>query len=121
MRSKPLVLAINAGSSTLKASILRGETHLATFLAERLDTDDAVVHYHVAGHDPVSQASQNMDHALALQTILQFLGSSQPQLMNDLVAVGHRVVHGGSRFTSSVIVDEQVLEEIDAISHLAPL
>ena len=120
MTSK-LVLAVNAGSSSLKAALLEnGETHIASFLAERLGTDKATIHYsHPSTTTKKEETIPNCDHDKALQQILEFL--EEHKMLDCLVATGHRVVHGGARFHDATIINDTVLHEIKDISHLAPL
>lgn len=121
-----LVLSINAGSSSLKAALIEdGETHLASFLAERLGTPDASIHFShkdrtSGGPNQKSDLSiPNCDHTRALEQIMEFL--KQHDLLDDLVATGHRVVHGGTLFTDATLVTEKEVQAMEAISHLAPL
>lgn len=115
---KKYILALNAGSSSLKASLMEQdalEVSPKEFLAERLNTPRSVIHL------PSNQslAEANLNHERALEHILAYLQGEQ--LLDHLVAVGHRVVHGGIAFTSSVVVKEEELQRIKNISHLAPL
>jgi acetate kinase len=117
-----LVLALNAGSSSLKASILKGEEMILSFLAERLTTADAVVNVNENGTKKRlgGQASTEIvDHAKALSLIIGHLETKG--MLANLVAVGHRVVHGGSTFTDSVLLTDETVDQISAVSHLAPL
>ena len=113
---KQLILALNAGSSSLKASLMEGDSvHISNFLGERLGTPGAVVHL----PDSTSVEEENINHETALQHVITYL-RDQGQL-DQLVAIGHRVVHGGTSFTGSVIVGDKEEQEIKDISHLAPL
>ena len=115
----PLALAVNAGSSSLKAALIRKDhTHVASFVGERLSSDDAVLHY-TFENDSSKLDVPNSDHEHVLQRILDLL--KQRDYLEDLVVSGHRVVHGGDTFTKSVVVDDKVIEEIESVSHLAPL
>lgn len=137
--SPRLVLALNAGSSSLKASVLNAsvldspnheEGRWVTCLAERLGTDQAHVHVTIHPHFPTTTtdtttkthefAEANYTQADALKYLMQVL--EKEDVMQHVVAVGHRVVHGGTDFTESLIVpNENVLAHLDAVSHLAPL
>lgn len=117
-----LVLALNAGSSSLKASVIRDEETLISFLAERLSTPDAAIHIHHAGRPDVDverEGDKAFDHAEALSKIIGYVKSNG--MLENLVAVGHRVVHGGTIFTDSSLVNAETLEQIKSVSHLAPL
>lgn len=118
-----LVLALNAGSSSLKASVIREEETLVSFLAERLSTPEASIHIQHVGKPKVDvekdQQSQVFDHGEALSKIIDHIKSIG--MLDDLVAVGHRVVHGGTIFSDSALVTDRSLEQIKSVSHLAPL
>jgi acetate kinase len=120
---KALVLALNAGSSSLKASVLKGDECIVSFLAERLTTPDAAIHIHPKDQPKVSVEKQdndeNMDHAEALSRIIGYVKDNG--MLTNLVAVGHRVVHGGSLFSDSTVVTEESLEQMKSVTHLAPL
>lgn len=121
-----LVLALNAGSSSLKASVLQGEVVLVSFLAERLNTVDAVLHVKEDSEkkntiDAVEEKKNggSFGHAEALGMIIEYLKSHH--MLSSLVAVGHRVVHGGNLFSDSAIVTDESFKKMESVSHLAPL
>ena len=104
-----IVLVLNSGSSSVKYQVREqpGGTVLTHGLVERIGDPSAP--------EPVA------DHGAALQTILQRV-SEAPELDGRAVeAVGHRVVHGGERFTAPVLLTEDVVTAIDELSALAPL
>ena len=116
MTPQQFVLALNAGSSSLKASLLEGDSnHVAHFLGERLNTKEGVLHL----PEGKTVELENMSHEQALENILNYL--KEKSLLDNLVAIGHRVVHGGTTFTSSAVVGDKELQQIKEISHLAPL
>lgn len=121
--SPKLVLALNAGSSSLKASVIREEETVVSFLAERLMTPDATIRINHTGKPKVDvekeAADQSYDHAEALSKIIGYIESNG--MLNGLVGVGHRVVHGGTIFSDSALVTDKTLEQIKSVSHLAPL
>ncbi|MEO6601573.1 MAG: acetate kinase [Polyangiaceae bacterium] len=109
-----VVLVINCGSSSLKFAVIEPESgHVGHHgLAERLGTANAdwVI------DDGASEAlPSGADHGVALGRILERVSSER------IVAVGHRVVHGGERFSESVLLNDQVVAQIDACTPLAPL
>ena len=63
----------------------------------------------------------NMSHKTAILAIIDKVKAFRPELMDTVTAVGHRVVHGGDKFSESVVVTDQVFREIQSFSHLAPL
>ena len=116
----PLVLALNAGSSSVKASVLQGDAHRNTCLAEKLGSPDAVLHMNFGDDDENPTTEEpNMNHEQAMKKIIKEL--EKVGLLQEIVAVGHRVVHGGTIFDNSVLIDDSVLHDIDCVSHLAPL
>lgn len=121
-QSENLVLALNAGSSSLKASVIcDDEVTEISFLAERLHTQDASIHIHHGGaKNTITPSDENsFSHSQALSHIIEYIRSKG--LLENIVAVGHRVVHGGTIFSDSCRVTPQTLEQIKSVSHLAPL
>jgi acetate kinase len=125
--STSLVLVINCGSSSLKFALY--ETHsalslLAEGLAESLNQATGSLTISQDGskeqHPLVFENKQQNSHFIALEACLSRL-SDNYNLGEDLVAIGHRVVHGGKIFSSSVKIDDQVLSQIKACIPLAPL
>lgn len=120
--SQKLVLALNAGSSSLKASVIKGEESIVSFLAERLTTPDAAIHISPKGKnkfDVDKDAGKVFDHSDALTKIIEYLEKNG--MLANLVVVGHRVVHGGSIFSDSAVVTDESLQQMASVSHLAPL
>jgi acetate kinase len=117
---KPLVLVIDCGSSSLKFALFdpdRPDAFL-TGLAEKLYASDASLRFDVNGRRS-SAVIPGADHAKALTGLLAFLEGRE--LLTRIKAVGHRVVHGGERFTRSVEITPEVLLGIEACCLLAPL
>jgi acetate kinase len=117
------VLALNAGSSSLKASVIAdGADTLVSFLAERLTTADSSIHvcsYGKPSEDLRKEPGTSLSHAEALAMIIEYLEIRG--MLANLLAVGHRVVHGGTIFPDSAIIGQKEMEEMASISHLAPL
>jgi acetate kinase len=114
-----LVLVLNSGSSSVKFALLHpgsGERVLGG-LAEEIGTPEALLHVQRGTGDPVTEKLADGSYQAVIARILGQLPSSGP----DLIGAGHRVVHGGDRFTASVLVDDEVIAAIGAFSHLAPL
>ena len=112
------VLAVNAGSSSVKASVLDGDERVASFEAERLGSSGAVLR--VFNRDVSSSIElSESSHASAIKHILDQL--EQRSLIEKIIAIGHRVVHGGTEFDDSVRIDSDTLQKIDDLSYLAPL
>ena len=114
-----LVLVLNSGSSSVKFALLHpgsGERVLGG-QAEEVGTPEAVLHVQRGTGDPVTDKLADGGYQAVITRILGHLPSSGP----ELIGAGHRVVHGGDRFTASVLVDDEVIAAIGAFSHLAPL
>jgi acetate kinase len=111
------VLVLNCGSSSLKADLLDVATgaRCLSILAERLGTAEAVVH--TPGSDVVQAG---MSHAVALDLVVPLLTEALPA-GETLAGVGHRVVHGGDRFTAPTRIDDDVVGAIEDLIELAPL
>ena len=120
--STSLVLVLNCGSSSIKFALLNpqnGEAQL-TGLAECLGLQDARIKYQFEQQKQALALPEYAAHNEAMQAIVALL-SQLPINLDQLVAVGHRVVHGGEQFTSSVVIDEATLAGIGEVSPLAPL
>ena len=120
--SHSYVLVINSGSSSLKFAIIdstSGEA-LVSGLGECFGLPEAVISWKYQGNkteESIDAADNHHQHAVnRIVTLIDELGFG-----NDIVAVGHRIVHGGERFTKSVRITPEVLEEIASLSDLAPL
>ena len=111
------VLVLNAGSSTIKYRLDGGDRVLASGLVERIGEDGArLVHRPADGDERVVERPV-ADHADGFRLVFAELGHPA----DALLAVGHRIVHGGDRFTSPALVDDAVLAELEALTPLAPL
>ncbi len=117
------VLSVNAGSSTLKFRLyeMPEEKVLAKGAFERIGLENGI--YNIKMNDEKIEKSLNMkDHGDAVQALLKELVEQHMiENLDEIGAVGHRVVHGGSKYAKSVIIDDEVMKEIESISDLAPL
>ena len=119
------VLVLNCGSSSLKYQLIdTGDfTVLAKGICERIGIDGILKHT-VANRDPMKIDVLLENHAQAIEAVMEQLLNGSPAVIKELaeiIAVGHRVAHGGSYFTKSTLVDEQVLVAIEDCVPLAPL
>ena len=118
-----VVLVLNAGSSSLKYSLVDGDTgeSLAGGLVERIGESNGILtHRGPSGEKRLEQAVSS--HEAALKLVLEAFESQGPSLEEvDLEAIGHRVVHGGARFAESVLIDDHVVAEVRRLVPLAPL
>lgn len=122
------ILVINAGSSSLKYQLLDPDTGrlLAKGLCERIGIDGKFTYKpQVEGKAAVNAADVAMPtHSEAIQAVLSALVDKDNGVlssMSEIDAVGHRVVHGGESFSSSVLISDDVLKAIEACNPLAPL
>ncbi|SDB94372.1 acetate kinase [Pelagirhabdus alkalitolerans] len=117
------VISINAGSSSLKFQLIEmpEETELAKGIVERIGIEDAVFKIEY-GEEEEKLTTDIQNHEKAVQLLLEKLQDSGViQSLDEIEGVGHRVVHGGERFSDSVLVTDEVIEEIEKVSDLAPL
>ena len=119
------VLVINYGSSSLKYQLIDSDTEeaLAVGLCERIGIDGRLNHT-PAGKEKVVIEKDMPNHEVAVQMVLDELTDADYGVIKDLSeidAVGHRVVHGGEKFTSSVVIDEEVIAGVEECNPLAPL
>ncbi|OEF26957.1 acetate kinase [Vibrio rumoiensis] len=117
-----LVLVLNCGSSSLKFAIVDAESgdELLTGLSECLGLPEARIKWKLDGKHE-AQLGNGAAHAEALKFIVETILASKPELGQGLGAIGHRVVHGGEHFTSSVLIDDAVMKGITDCITLAPL
>ncbi|MFO0900096.1 MAG: acetate/propionate family kinase [Pirellulales bacterium] len=116
----PHLLAINTGSTSLKAALFRlDETRELTAAAGALGTASATLVVRGAEGETLHQRTlANAEHADVLAALLEWL--AQAGLLDSLAAVGHRVVHGGPKFAAPCRVSEVLLEELERILPLDP-
>lgn len=116
-----LVLVLNAGSSSLKFSVVRPHDGARPLqgIAERLNGPDARLRIQSPSGTVSDETRPGLDHTAALEEILQALATAG--LATELLGVGHRVVHGGERFAAPALLDDDTVATIEALGHLAPL
>lgn len=119
------VLVINAGSSSLKYQLVNVETHevLAKGICERVGSAEAF-HKHGIDENELVIDEPMEDHNAAMAVVLEALTSGPNKAidsLDDIDAIGHRVVQGGKYFDRSVVIDDDVVAKIDELAELAPL
>jgi acetate kinase len=117
-----LVLVLNCGSSSLKFAVVdaqNGDEHLSG-LAECLHLPEARIKWKLDGKHE-AQLGEGAAHDEALSFIVETILASKPELAAQIKAIGHRVVHGGEKFTKSALIDDAVLQGIQDCATLAPL
>ena len=120
------ILVINCGSSSLKYQLIDMEEKkvLAKGLAERIGIEGGRVKYEASGKDEIVIEEKLADHKAALKIVLDSLQHPEygaVKSLDEIDAVGHRVVHGGEAFAQSVIIDEKVMKAINDNVEIAPL
>ncbi len=119
------ILVINSGSSSIKFQVIQMPlgSVVCSGLVERIGLDNAKIVYKVEGnkHEKITAIP---DHKVGLELVANYLLDSDIGVItstSDIKAVGHRVVHGGSKFSKTVEVNDQVKQEIKELFDLAPL
>ena len=116
------ILVVNCGSSSLKFQLIDSETEevAASGLCERIGLDGALI-YKVNGD---KQEIDLPDHEVAIKKVLDTLLDKEIGVLtslDEIGAIGHRMVHGGEKFSSSVIINEEIIKQIETCNDLAPL
>jgi acetate kinase len=117
------IIAINAGSSSLKFQLLQmpEEEVLTKGLVERIGLNDSIFTIEVNG-EKVKEVKDIQDHSEAVSMLLdKLIKHNIISSLDEIEGIGHRVVHGGEKFNDSVLISDEVLKEIEEISYLAPL
>lgn len=120
------ILVINCGSSSLKYQLIDSETEkvLAKGLCERIGIDGSQITYQKPGEDKIKTQTPMPDHTKAVELVISALTDPKNGVIKDLSeigAVGHRVVHGGEKFASSVLITDDVMKAVEECNDLAPL
>ncbi|WP_029687443.1 acetate kinase [Tatumella saanichensis] len=121
--SSKLVLVLNCGSSSLKFAIINpenGDEYLSG-LAECFNLPEARIKWKQESGKQEAALGAGAAHSEALNFIVTHILPQQPALSQQIVAIGHRIVHGGETLTRSVIIDQSVIDKITAASCFAPL
>lgn len=120
------ILVINCGSSSLKYQLINSDTEavLAKGLCERIGIDGSQITYQPAGGEKEVTVSPMPTHTQAIQMVLDALTNEKTGVIKSLSevgAVGHRVVHGGEKFTASTLLTDEAMKAIEECNDLAPL
>lgn len=120
------VLVINCGSSSLKYQLIESDSKLvlASGICERIGLEVGDLKHTPAGGDKIVINTKMENHEVAVSMVLNALTDKEHGVISDLSeiqAVGHRVVHGGEKFASSTIINDEVVNAIEECNDLAPL
>lgn len=133
-RTKMNILVLNCGSSTVKFQLIatdidliaqNADRRLARGTIERIG-GEAIITLQIEGNTPQTTTEPLRDMRAAVDFVVRWASSEESGIneirsIGDIQAVGHRVVHGGERFTRSVLITDEVLRGIEACIELAPL
>lgn len=120
------VLVINSGSSSLKYQLydMTNESVLAKGLVERIGMDSSILTHKPTGGQEITEVKEILEHNTAIRKVLSMLTDPEHGVIksiDEIQAVGHRVVHGGESFKASALVDGPAKSEIRRLFDLAPL
>lgn len=120
------ILVVNCGSSSLKYQLIdmNDEFALAKGLVERIGLEGSILTQKVEGKDKYVIKQPMDNHKEAIKLVLEALVDSTNGVISDMseiAAVGHRVVHGGEKYSNSVLIDETVMKALEECAKLAPL
>ncbi|MBR3807832.1 MAG: acetate kinase [Lachnospiraceae bacterium] len=120
------VLVINCGSSSLKYQLINSESEevLAKGLCERIGINGSAITHQPAGGEKVTTEVEMKNHTQAVQYVIEKLTDKEVGVitsLDEIDAVGHRVVHGGEKFASSVVITDEIVKAIEECNDLAPL
>ena len=120
------VLVINCGSSSLKYQLISSDTEevLAKGLCERIGIDGSAITHAPAGGEKITEEHPMPDHTEAVRLVIEKLTDDKVGViksLDEIDAVGHRIVHGGEKFASSVVITDEVQKAIEDCNDLAPL
>ena len=122
-----VILVLNCGSSSIKYKVFdveNGADVLAKGLVERIGINDSILTHTPTGKDPYETVTDIPDHTVGINLVIEALTHKKWGVIKDvkdIVAVGHRVAHGGENFTESVLIDSKVKKDIERCGELAPL
>ena len=123
-----VILVLNCGSSSIKYQVIEmtegGNDLLAKGLVERIGIDNGVITHKPTGKEPVKNVCDIPDHTVGIDLIIKAITHPESGViasLEELDAVGHRVVHGGEKFKESALITEEVMQLVEGCIDLAPL
>ena len=120
------VLVINCGSSSLKYQLIDSDSEgvLAKGLCERIGIDGGMITYQPEGKEKIKKQVDMPDHTEAVKLVIDSLIDKENGViasLDEIGAVGHRIVHGGEKFASATVINDEVIKAIEECNDLAPL
>lgn len=120
------VLVVNSGSSSIKYQLfdMTDESVLAKGLVERIGIPDSIINHYPSGKDPIITHQDIPDHKVGIKLMMEALLHPDYGVIKDIseiVAVGHRVVHAGEKFSGSVLLTDEIMDALKECIELAPL
>ena len=120
------ILVINCGSSSLKFQLINSETEqcIAKGLCERIGIEGGMISYTPDGGEKEKKNVDIPNHTEAFRLVLEAMMNPKTGViksMDEIDAVGHRMVHGGEKFACSVVLNDEVLAAVTECNDLAPL
>ena len=123
-----VILVLNCGSSSIKYQVIEmqndGDTLLAKGLIERIGIENGVLTHKPIGKEPYKITTDIPDHTVGIDLIIKAITNPEHGViasLEELDAVGHRVVHGGEKFKQSALIDKEVIDMVEGCVDLAPL
>ncbi len=123
-----VILVLNCGSSSIKYQVIEmtegANSLLAKGLVERIGLENGVLTHKPTGKEPVKTVTDIPDHTVGIDLIIKAITDAESgvvKTLNEIDAVGHRVVHGGEQFKESALIDKAVMDMVEGCVDLAPL
>ncbi len=122
-----VILVLNCGSSSIKYKVFNvenGAEVMAKGLVERIGINDSILTHKPTGKESYKTVTDIPDHTVGINLVIEALTDKKWGVITDvrdIIAVGHRVAHGGENFTESVLIDSKVKKDIERCGELAPL
>ena len=120
------ILVINCGSSSLKFQLINSDTEavIGKGLCERIGIDGSVINFTPAGGEKIVKTTPMKDHTDAISLVIEALtdpNTGVVKSLDEIGAVGHRIVHGGEKFNKATVITDEVIKAIEECNDLAPL
>ena len=117
------ILVINCGSSSLKFQLINSESEqcIAKGLCERIGIDGSKIVYTPAGGEKEATVTPMADHTDAIRLVLEALTNEKTGVvksLDEIGAIGHRMVHGGEKFSGSVVITDEVIAAVKSVSEI---